>query len=89
MVWTFIVKFLNAGIRGLGKALAVIMILFPDSPFEKIFGAIEKSPIAKFLGTMNYFLPIAEIVSIGVTYLACISIYYFVSTAARWVKAIE
>lgn len=89
MVWTFIVKFLNAGIRGLGKALAVIMFLFPDSPFEKIFGNLEKSPIAKFLGTMNYFLPIAEIVAVGVTYLSCISLYYVVSTAARWVKAIE
>lgn len=89
MLWTFIVKFLNALIKGLGKALSVIMFLFPNSPFQKIFGAIEKSPIAKFLGTMNYFLPIAEIVAVGVTYLACISVYYVVSTAARWVKAIE
>lgn len=89
MVWTFIVKFLNAGIKGLGKALSVIMFFFPSSPFDKIFGTIQKSPIAKFLGTMNYFLPISEIVAVGVTYLACISVYYVVSTAARWVKAIE
>ena len=89
MVWTFIVKFLNALIKGLGKALSVIMILFPNSPFDEIFSSIEKSHIAKFLGTMNYFLPIAEIVAVGVTYLACISVYYVVSTAARWVKAIE
>lgn len=88
-MFSFIINTLNAIIKGLGKALAAVMLLFPNSPFQSIISDLDQSPIIRFLGTLNYFLPISEIVFLGTSYLACITIYYVGSTVARWVKAIE
>lgn len=88
-MFIFIVNTLNAIIKGLGKALGAVMLLFPNSPFDSIISNLNQGPVFHLLGTLNYFLPISEVVFLGTSYLACITVYYIGSTVARWVKAIN
>lgn len=81
----FLVSFLNLLIKALGAVLSFIFGILPSSPFQ----AISNSPISEFLGTMNFFIPVSEMLSIGQTWLVCVGGFYLYQIVLRWVKAIE
>lgn len=81
----FIINTLNYIIKALGVVLSFIFGLLPPSPFK----LIDNSPIAEYLPTINYFIPVSEILAIGQSWLFCIGVYYIYQIALRWVKAIE
>lgn len=83
MLWKFFCSFVNALIKGLGYALKAISLVLPDSPFS----VIDNSPIHKYLGYINYFFPVGEIIVILETWLICVGIYYIYRIALRWIKA--
>ena len=76
---------INYIIKGLGAILNTIFSILPDSPFKMI----SNSVIAEYLPTLNFFIPVAEIISISQFWLSVIGIYYVYQIVLRWIKAIE
>lgn len=69
-----------------------------SSLLEKIFELLPKSPfvyisanptVAKYLGYINWFIPIYTMISILEGWLVAIGVYYGVSVILRWAKIIE
>lgn len=81
----FLVSFLNLLIKGLGSVVQFIFSILPNSPFS----TIVNSPISEWLGTLNFFVPVSEILAISQTWLTAVGVYYIYQIVLRWVKAIE
>lgn len=79
----WIISMLNYLIDGLGTVLGVITALLPSSPFTYL----DNSPIASFLGMINYFIPLDYFISTGEAWLTAIAIFYIVQIVLRWIKA--
>ena len=69
----------------LDKFLQVVLSLFPLSPFLPVIQAIGDLP---YLGYINWFIPVRELVSIGTLWIIAIGAYYAWMVIARWVKLI-
>jgi len=81
----FIIGLLNLLIKALGEVLSFIFAILPSSPFA----FISNSPISSFLGTINYFIPVSEMILISESWLLCVGSFYLYQIVLRWVKAIE
>ena len=69
--------------------------------FDLLFGWLPNCPIlmainntkslisSEFLGYINYFLPVSEVVAIMAAWLVGVIGYYTVSLILRWVKAVS
>lgn len=68
------------------KLLSVALAFLPTSPFKAFISQVESAP---FLGYLNYFVPVGTFVNITVAWTSAIALYYIVSMALRWAKAIE
>lgn len=66
--------------------LATVLSLLPGSPFTAFINAIPTIP---YLGYINYFIPIGQMIAIGEAWLTAIGIFYLYQVILRWVKAIE
>ena len=75
-----VITCINGIISLVGKALGLIFILLPDSPFS----VIDNSPIIEFIGYINYLIPVAEIIGIMTLWCSAVALYYIVSIALRW-----
>lgn len=69
----------------LNDVLSWLLFMLPDSPFK----AISNSPIDEYLPYINYFVDVATILDILVSWVTCIAIYYGYQVLLRWVKAIN
>lgn len=69
----------------LKTALNWVVNLLPDSPFT----ALSNSPIAPYLGMINWIVPLNFIVTTLTAWLTAVSVYYVYSVLLRWVKAVE
>lgn len=67
----------------LDKLLHAVLSLFPVSPFAPLIREIADIP---YLGVLNWFLPVSEMVSVGTLWLIAIGVYYAWMVVARWVK---
>lgn len=81
----FIIGLINLIIKALGAVLGTIFSILPKSPFSMI----SNTPIAEFLPTLNFFIPVAEIIAIGQAWLLVIGAYYLYQIVLRWIKAIN
>ena len=70
----------------LNMFLQALLKLFPLSPFRGIINSIEKLP---YLGYINWFLPVSEMLEVAALWLTAITVYYIYSVVARWVKLIS
>ncbi|HIW21056.1 MAG TPA: hypothetical protein H9887_03435, partial [Candidatus Dorea intestinavium] len=61
-----------------------VLGLLPLSPFTEY---IEKLKDMPFLGYLNWFIPIKELLIIGASWLGVIGLFYLYSIVLRWVKA--
>lgn len=86
-MYAFIINVLNALIRGLGVVLKVVLYMLPDSPFQKYI--IENDVIRKYIGFINYFFPVAEVIVILEAWTVAIASFYIVQVVLRWIKAIQ
>lgn len=76
-----------AKIVGFLKKLAVLVLqLLPDSPFKAFIDGLGELP---YLGYLNYFFPVQTCISILLAWTGAIALFYIVSAALRWVKAID
>ena len=58
----------------------------PGSPVQWL---AANPTIQKYLGWVNWFIPIQSIVAVYEGWLVCIVIYYVVQVILRWLKIIE
>ena len=84
-MYAFFINLLNSIIRGIGSAIHLILGILPNSPFT----VLNNSPIAEYLPTLNYFLPIAEMISIGEGVLAIVGVYYIYQAVLRTINLIQ
>lgn len=63
-----------------------IIEFLPVSPVQWL--AVNPT-IQKYLGWVNWFIPIQSIVAVYEGWLVCIVIYYVVQVILRWAKVIE
>lgn len=80
-----IISLINYLIAGLGLILETIFSILPTSPFK----LISNSPIAEYLPSLNFFIPVSEMIAITQVWLSAIGIYYVYQIVLRWIKAIE
>lgn len=66
--------------------LDALLSLFPMSPFASFIEEFEQLP---FLGYLNWFVPVGEMLVVGTAWLTAIGLYYLYSVIARWVKLIS
>ena len=62
-----------------------IMSLLPTSPFRQF---IENWDAPQYLGWLNWFMPVSEILTIITLWLTAIGLFYLYSIIMRWVKMI-
>ena len=62
-----------------------IIELLPTSPFRSFINSWE--PPA-YLGWLNWFFPVSQILSILALWLSAIALFYLYSIIMRWVKMI-
>lgn len=86
-MYKFFISLINALIRGLGYIVTFIFSLLPDSPFQKFLES--NNPIKDYLGYINYFVPVAEMLITFEAVLVSVSVYYVYQIVARWIKMIE
>jgi hypothetical protein len=75
-----------------GHSLADAFGALPNfCPFDNLMRYLNTSAsgVGKFLGMLNWFVPIAEMVVVLEIWGTAIVIWYLASIALRWVKAIE
>lgn len=84
MLINALMHLINLLIKGLGGILSFIFAILPDSPFK----ILSNSPIEKYINSLNYFIPIEEMLAIGLAWLTCVGGYYLYQIALRWIKAI-
>ena len=82
-IWNSIIDGVN---EVANKVFDVILFLLPNSPFSNI----DLPPIfIDFLGYLNYYVPIDEILITMTAWLGCIMIYYTYQLVLRWIKAVS
>lgn len=62
-----------------------VLQLLPHSPFTTVASFVEGLP---WLGWLNWFFPVSEILTILGAWLVAIAGFYLWSVVARWVKLI-
>lgn len=67
------------------NALSWVVHLLPDSPFR----AIANSDVQSFIGTLNWFLPMSQIVAEMELWITAVAIFYVYQVILRWIRAIE
>lgn len=66
--------------------LQALLKLLPLSPFRGIINSIDKFP---YLGYINWFIPVSEMLAVASLWLAAITVFYLYSVLARWVRLIS
>lgn len=69
----------------LNDVLGWVLVMLPDSPFK----FIQKTPFAKYLGYINWFVPVDYILSILAAWISAVGIYYGYKIILAWIKAIN
>ena len=59
--------------------------LLPTSPFADFIDDFANLP---WLGVLNWFLPVQQILTVMAAWLAAVSLFYVYSVIMRWVKLI-
>lgn len=66
--------------------LSLVLKVLPYSPFVQFIDKLEQLP---YLNYLNWFVPVGDLVGIGMAWLSVITIYYMYSIILRWIKAID
>lgn len=68
------------------KFLSWVLALLPTSPFTAFIEACKDIP---YLGWLNWFIPVGQMLAIGEAWLVAIGLFYLYSIVLRWIRAIE
>ena len=64
----------------------VITNILPMSPFRGFIQSIGQLP---YLGWLNWFIPIQDLITIFGAWLGAVAIFYLYQIVLRWVKVIQ
>ena len=67
------------------KMANAIMSFLPTSPFRSFINSWDAP---QYLGWLNWFIPVSQILSIMALWLTAIGLFYLYSIIMRWVKMI-
>lgn len=70
----------------INEFLGYALFFLPSSPFESYINAVSSIP---FLGWLNWFVPVAQIIAIGQAWLVAIGLFYTVQAILRWIKVVQ
>lgn len=70
----------------LDKFLEWGLALLPTSPFTEFINACSDIP---YLGWLNWFIPVGQMIAIGEAWLVAIGLFYMYSIVLRWIRAID
>ena len=77
-IWNAIADVLNS-------ILSAIFVFLPKSPFTEHITEIADNEVLQYL---NWFIPIADFITITAVWLSAIALYYAYQIILRWIKAI-
>lgn len=86
-MYSFFINTINALIRGLGSVLQYVLVLLPNSPFQQYI--LSNDVVKKYVGFVNYFVPVSEMLIIFSAWCTAIAVYYIYQIVLRWIKLIE
>jgi len=87
MDWTGFVGSVFGEVTTLLNNLLVFVVSgLPNSPFVFI---TMNSSISRYIGSINYFIPISYMVSVLQVWCVAIAIFYIWQVLLRWAKAIQ
>ena len=66
-----------------------VIQLFPESPLHPLIQSLENSAVVDWLGYVNYFVPVAQMLGILSVWLTCVAAYYVYQIIMRWIRVIE
>lgn len=75
------INILNGIIKALGNSVTSILSILPMSPFR-----FEDTFDSALLGWINLILPVGRILSLFVSYLFAVGVYYAYRIILRWLK---
>lgn len=78
--------FLNSLGESVSSLWEKIVDYLPGCPIRFIHTIPE---VEKYLGMVNWFIPIDSMISLSIVWLSAIVVYYGYQVILRWVKAIE
>ena len=81
----FVISVLNYIISAIGGAISFLIGFLPKSPFHYLE---VNSVVNKYLGYLNWIVPINYIVTFLEVWLIAIGVFYIYQVFARWVKVI-
>lgn len=64
----------------------VITNILPRSPFRGFIDSIGQLP---FLGWLNWFIPVQDLITIFAAWLGAVAVFYLYQIVLRWVKVIQ
>ncbi|ACL75923.1 hypothetical protein [Ruminiclostridium cellulolyticum] len=67
------------------SALTWVVQFLPDSPFQ----LINNSDVQSFMGTLNWILPIGQMVAELQLWISAVAVYYIYQIVLRWIRAID
>lgn len=65
-----------------------LLSVLPLSPFKSFIEGIQLAIGAKYLGWLNWFVPVGQILGVLAAWLSAIALFYMYSIIMRWVKVI-
>ena len=69
------------------RFFAVFLIeILPESPFIAVLESMKESDL---LMSIDWIIPFASFIAIGIAWTTAIGLFYIISVALRWVKAIQ
>ena len=72
--------------RALEKFKSFLMAVLPHSPFQQYIAQWQG---LRWLGWLNWFIPVKLCLRIFASWLACLALYYLYRIILRWVKAVS
>lgn len=78
-----LLQWLNESFQGIWEG---IVELLPKCP---LYYVESNETVKKYLGMVNWFVPVESMIAIGLMWLGCITIFYVVQVILRWIKVIE
>jgi hypothetical protein len=65
--------------------LSALLSILPSSPIQ----ALDNSAISQYLGYVNWFIPVSDMVAELGLFCTAVLVYYAVGIVMRWGKVIE
>lgn len=89
-VFNVLVYILNTIIVLFAKALSLVVMVLPKSPFLNIQTmALNGEGVGEYLPYVCWLFPVKQIIVIVTSWLGAMLIYYCYSVVMRWIKLID